>query len=55
MNRLTQGLLLTIVGLAVLAAASPGLIKLAGALTPLVLVVGTVVAVLQLTRYFTRR
>jgi hypothetical protein len=42
-----QAALLAVVGLVVLAAASPTFTKLAGALIPLVLVVGVVVAVLR--------
>lgn len=53
MSRLVQALLLGIVGLAVLAAASPGLTKLAGALVPLALVVGVVVAVLRCVWWLT--
>lgn len=54
MNKLIQAALLTAVGLAVLAVASPALIKLAGALVPLVVVVGIVVAVLRAVWFYTR-
>jgi hypothetical protein len=53
MNRLVQALLLGIVGLAVLAAVTPGLIKLAGALVPLVLVLGVGAAVLRCVWWLT--
>ena len=55
MNKLIQASLLGIVGLVVLTAAGPTLSRLISALVPLVLVVGIVVAVLQLVRYFTRQ
>ncbi len=55
MNRLAQCLLLAFVGLVVLAAAGPTLTKLAGALVPLVLVVGVVVAGLRLVWCYSRR
>lgn len=47
MNKLSQLVLLGIFGLVVLAASSRALIALAGALIPLVLVLGIVVAVLR--------
>jgi tellurite resistance protein TehA-like permease len=53
-SKLIQTLLLAIVGLVVLAAVGPTLSRLITALVPLVLVVGIVVAVLQLVRYYTR-
>jgi hypothetical protein len=53
-NKLVQALLLVIVGLVVLAAAGPTISRLITALVPLVLVVGIVVAVLQLVRFYTR-
>lgn len=55
MNKPVQAALVTAVALAALAYAGPVLIALARALVPLVLVVGAVVAVLQLVRYFTQR
>jgi hypothetical protein len=54
MNRLIQPLLLGIVALAVLTTAGPTINRLIDALVPLILVVGIVVAVLQLVRYYTR-
>ncbi len=54
MNKFTQNTLLGIVGLAALIAAGPTITRLVQALVPLVLVVGVVVAILQLVRYFTR-
>jgi hypothetical protein len=54
MSKLVQALLLVIVGLAALITAGPTITRLVRALVPLVLVVGVVVAVLQLVRYFTR-
>ncbi len=54
MNRLIQSTLLGIVGLVVLVAASPTLLKLAGALIPLVLAVGVVVALLKCVWFYTR-
>lgn len=54
MNKLIQVLLAGIAGLVVLAAAGPTLSRLITALVPLVLVVGIVVAILQLVRFYTR-
>lgn len=54
MNKLIQLTLLGIVGLAALITAGPTITRLVQALVPLVLVVGIVVAILQLVRYFTR-
>jgi hypothetical protein len=54
MNKLVQALLLVIVGLVGIAAVGPTISRLIAALVPLVLVVGIVVAVLQLVRYYTR-
>lgn len=54
MNKLIQALLLVIVGLVVLAAAGPTLAKLAGALIPLVLVVGVVGALLKWVWFYIR-
>lgn len=54
MNKLVQSILLGIVGLVVLAAAGPTLLKLAGGLIPLVLVVGVVVALLKCVWFYTR-
>ena len=55
MSKLIQVLLVGIAGLVVLNATTPTLSRLITALVPLVLVVGIVVAVLQLVRYFTRQ
>jgi sulfite reductase beta subunit-like hemoprotein len=55
MNKLMQTVLLVLVGLAVLAAASPALIKLVAAFVPLALVLGVVVAVLRIVWAATRR
>jgi len=55
MNKLIQALLLGIAGLAALIAAGPTITKLVGALIPLVLVVGVVVAVLRVVWAATRR
>lgn len=54
MNKFVETVLIVIVGLAALIAAGPTITRLVQALVPLVLVVGVVVAVLQLVRYFTR-
>jgi hypothetical protein len=53
-NKFAQNTLLGIVGLAALITAGPTITRLVQALVPLVLVVGVVVAILQLVRYFTR-
>jgi hypothetical protein len=55
MSKLVQALLLGIVALVALDAAGPTITRLLQALVPLVLVVGIVLAVLQLVRYFTRQ
>jgi hypothetical protein len=55
MSKLIQALLLGIVGLVVLTTAGPTISRLIVALVPLALVIGVVVAVLQLVRYFTRQ
>lgn len=55
MTRLTQTALLVLVGLVVLAAASPALIKLVSALVPLALVLGVLAAVLRIMWAATRR
>lgn len=55
MSKLVQTALIAAMGLAALAYAAPALVALFHALVPLVLVVGVVVAVLWLVRYFTRR
>jgi hypothetical protein len=55
MNKPMQTASLVLVGLVVLAAASPALIKLAAALVPLVLVIGVVAAVLRMVWAATRR
>ena len=54
MNKLVEALLLGIVVLVALAAGGPALSRLITALVPLVLVVGIVVAVLQLVWFYTR-
>ena len=54
MNKLIPTVLLVIVGLVALADAGPTLAHLIGALVPLVLVVGVVVAVLRLVWFYTR-
>jgi hypothetical protein len=54
MNRLTSALIWLVVGLVVLAAVAPTLLRLASALMPLVLVVGIVVAVLRMVWFYTR-
>jgi hypothetical protein len=53
-NKLIQALLLVIIGLAVLASASRPLARLTGALVPLVLIVGVVVAALRIVWAVTR-
>jgi hypothetical protein len=53
-GKLVQSILIVALGLAGLAYAAPALIALIHALVPLALVVGAVVAVLWLVRYFTR-
>jgi hypothetical protein len=55
MKGLIQAGLVALVGLVAVAAAGPTLTKLAGALVPLVLVVGVVVVVLRLVWCYTRR
>ena len=55
MNKLIQALLLGIFGLAAFIAAGPTLTQVAGALIPLVLVIGVVVAVLRVVWAATRR
>lgn len=55
MSKAIEALVLGVVGLVVLVAAGPTVTKLVHALVPLVLVVGAVVAVLQVVRYLTRR
>jgi hypothetical protein len=54
MNKLTSTVLLVIVGLVALADAGPTLTRLIGALVPLVLVLGVVVAVLRVVWWYTR-
>lgn len=54
MNKLTQAILLVLVGLVVLAAASPALIRLAGALGAPVVTCGIVVALLRCVWFYTR-
>jgi hypothetical protein len=54
MNKLVGTLTLLAVGAVVLAEAAPAIVRIAGALVPLILVVGIVVAVLRLVGYFTR-
>ena len=55
MNNLISALVVLVAGLAALAVAGPALARLAGALVPLVLVVGIVAAVLRLVWAHTRR
>lgn len=55
MNKLSESLLVGIVGLVVLTAAGPTISRLVGALVPLILVAGIAAAVLQLVHYYTRR
>ncbi|HEY7829535.1 MAG TPA: hypothetical protein VIC06_03100 [Solirubrobacteraceae bacterium] len=55
MNKLIQALLLVLVGLAVLAAATPALTKLAHAAVPLIVTAGVVVAALRVVWAATRR
>jgi hypothetical protein len=54
MNRVTSLAIWLVVALVVAAAAGPTLLRLAGALMPLVLVVGIVVAVLRMVWFYTR-
>jgi hypothetical protein len=54
MTKLASMLLVVVVGLAALSAAGPTLIRIIGALVPLVLVVGVVIAVLRLVWFYTR-
>jgi hypothetical protein len=54
MNRLTSVLIWLVVGLVILAAIAPILLRLADALLPLALVVGIVVAVLRMVWFYTR-
>jgi hypothetical protein len=53
-NKLIPTVLLVIVGLVALADVGPALARLIGALVPLVLVIGVVVAVLRLVWWHTR-
>jgi hypothetical protein len=53
-SKLAQSLLLGIVMLAALITAGPTLIRLAGTLVPLVLVVGVVIALLRCVWFYTR-
>ena len=55
MNKLVNFMLAGLLGLVVLTAAGPILIRLVNALVPLVIVVGIVVAVLHLVFTYTRR
>jgi hypothetical protein len=54
MTKLISTLLVVVVGLVALAAAGPGLAKLASSLVPLVLVLGIVIAMLRLVWFLTR-
>lgn len=54
MTRLVSTLLVVVVGLAALSAVGPTLIQIIGALVPLVLVVGIVIAILRLVFFYTR-
>jgi hypothetical protein len=55
MNKLMQTVLLVLVGLTVLAAASPALIKLVKALPSFILVAGVVVTTLRIVWFYTRQ
>jgi hypothetical protein len=54
MTKIAQASLVVVVGLAALSAAGPTLIRIIGALVPLVLVVGIVIAILRLVFFYTR-
>jgi len=54
MSKLVQAAGLAVFGLIVLSATGPTLVRLTSTLVPLVLVVGAVIAVLEVVRYFTR-
>jgi hypothetical protein len=54
MTKIVSTLLVVVVGLAAISAAGPTLTRLVGALVPLVLVVGVVIAVLRLVWFYTR-
>lgn len=54
MNKLIQAILLVLVGLVVLTAAGPTLIKLAGALVTPILVGGIVAALIRCVWFYTR-
>jgi hypothetical protein len=54
MNKLLSTIALLVVGLASLSLVGPALARLAGALVPLILVLGIVVAVLRLVWFYTR-
>lgn len=54
-ERLVIAAIVTVVVLSMLAAATPVIVRLIDALTPLVLVVGTLLIVWRLVRYFTRQ
>jgi hypothetical protein len=53
MNKLVQAVLLGLIGLAVLAAATPALIKLAGALVTPIVVGGIIAALLRCVWFYT--
>jgi hypothetical protein len=55
MSKAIETLVLGIVALVVLVAAGPTISRLVQAIVPLVLVVGVVVAILQVVRYLTRQ
>ena len=55
MKQVVHCLLLGVVAVLVMSTAAPGLVRVVEALVPLVLVVGVVVAVLQVIRYLTRQ
>jgi hypothetical protein len=55
MNKLIQTVLLVILGLGLLIAATPALIKLVHALIPLVLLIGVLAVVWRVIRYLTRQ
>lgn len=54
MTKIAQASLVVIVGLAALSAVGPTLVRVIGALVPLVLVIGVVIAILRLVWFYTR-
>jgi hypothetical protein len=53
-TKIVPTLLVVVVGLAALSAVGPTLVRVIGALVPLVLVAGVVIAVLRLVWFYTR-